>query len=51
MTMSIGASISSSAGSISAALPSTPIESGRRSSRAATAISTASSSDDACTSR
>ena len=37
MTMSIGAFISSSSGSISAALPSTPIESGRRSSRAATA--------------
>ena len=37
MTMSIGASISSSCGKISAALPSSPIESGRRSSRAATA--------------
>ena len=51
MTMSIGASVSSSSGSMAAALPRTPIDSGRRSSRAATAIATASSSDAACTSR
>ena len=43
--------LSRSSGSITAALPRTPIDSGRRSSRAATAIATASSSDAACTSR
>ena len=37
MTTSIGAFISSSCGNSSAALPSTPIDSGRRSSRAAIA--------------
>ena len=37
MTMSIGAPCSSRAGSISAALPSTPMDSGRRASRASTA--------------
>ena len=34
VTMSIGASIASSSGTISAALPSTPIDSGLRASRA-----------------
>jgi hypothetical protein len=51
VTTSIGAFISSSLGNSSAALPSTPIESGRRSSRAATARATASSKESACSSR
>ena len=51
VTMSIGASISSSSGSISAALPSTPIDSGRFASRASTASCTASASEGASTSR
>ncbi len=43
--MSIGAPCSSSAGTISAALPSTPIDSGRRASRASTASSSACATD------